>query len=70
VREHARQTEFDPYHKWLAIPPKDKPPDHYRLQGVERFESDAEVSENAANRRMAYLRGCSTSEHAGLAERL
>lgn len=22
---------FDPYHKWLGIPPKDQPPNHYRL---------------------------------------
>ena len=27
---------FDPYHKWLGIPPKQQPPDHYRLLGVER----------------------------------
>ena len=31
---------FDPYHKWLGIPPQDQPPNHYRLLGVELFETD------------------------------
>ena len=35
--------KFDPYHKWLGIPPKDQPPNHYRLLGIELFESDADV---------------------------
>ncbi|HQU45105.1 MAG TPA: hypothetical protein PK867_19985 [Pirellulales bacterium] len=34
---------FDPYHKWLGIPPKDQPPNHYRLLGIELFEEDLEV---------------------------
>ena len=34
---------FDPYHKWLGIPPKDQPPNHYRLLGLSLFESDPEV---------------------------
>ena len=34
---------FDPYHKWLGIPPKDQPPNHYRLLGVDLFESDPDV---------------------------
>ena len=40
---------FDPYHRWLAIPPKDQPPNHYRLLGVELFEADPDVIENAAD---------------------
>ena len=39
---------FDPYHKWLGIPPKDQPPNHYRLLGIELFESDPEVIDMAA----------------------
>ena len=39
----ARMTpEFDPDHKWLGIPPKDQPPNHYRLLGLDLFESDQE----------------------------
>jgi hypothetical protein len=22
---------FDPYHRWLGIPPQEQPPNHYRL---------------------------------------
>ena len=44
---------FDPYLKWLGIPPKDQPAHHYRLLGIEAFESDPEVISNAADQRMA-----------------
>jgi hypothetical protein len=47
--------QFDPYYKWLGIPPKDQPPNHYRLLGIEAFESDRDVIEAAANRLMSYL---------------
>jgi hypothetical protein len=46
---------FDPYHKWLGIPPKDQPPHHYRLLSLDLFESDPEVIDAAANRQMAYV---------------
>ena len=29
---------FDPYYRWLGIPPEEQPPDHYRLLGVKVFE--------------------------------
>jgi hypothetical protein len=64
------QPAFDAYYKWLGIPPKDQPPNHYRLLGLELFESDVEVIEAAANRQMAYLRQCATGEHAAAAQRL
>ncbi|MCH8046291.1 MAG: hypothetical protein IID44_21495, partial [Planctomycetes bacterium] len=41
---------FDPYHSWLGIPPRHQPPNHYRLLGVQAFESDVEVIANAADR--------------------
>lgn len=47
---------FDPYHRWLGIPRKDQPPTHYRLLGIEEFESDAEVIRDAAQRQMAHVR--------------
>ena len=25
---------FDPYRKWLGIPPQEQPPNHYRLLGI------------------------------------
>jgi hypothetical protein len=61
---------FDPYHKWLGIPPKDQPPNHYRLLGVDLFESDPDVIDAAANRQMAYLQGCATGPLVALSQRL
>jgi len=56
--------EFDPYLKWLGIPLKDRPIDHYRLLAIERFESDSEVITNAADQRMAHLKNFATGKHA------
>jgi hypothetical protein len=50
---------FDPYHRWLGIPPADQPPNHYRLLAINLFEDDAEVIEHAADRQMAHLRSFS-----------
>ena len=55
--------EFDPYHKWLGIPPEQQPPNHYRLLGVELFESDADVIESAAVRQMAHIRSFAIGQH-------
>lgn len=49
-------THFDPYHQWLGIPPRDQPPNHYRLLGIELFEDDANVIQNAADRQTAHVR--------------
>ena len=35
---------FDPYHRWLGIPPREQPPNHYRLLGIDLFEADADVT--------------------------
>jgi hypothetical protein len=44
---------FNGYHCWLGISPKDCPPNHYRLLGIDLFESNPEVISNAADQRMA-----------------
>jgi hypothetical protein len=41
-------TAFNPYHKFLAIPPAEQPPNHCRLLGVALFEADLDVIEAAA----------------------
>ena len=64
------QPAFDAYHRWLGIPPKDQPPHHYRLLGLELFESDVDVIEAAANRQMVYVLHWATGEHAAMAQRL
>jgi len=54
---------FDPYHVWLGIPPKDQPPNHYRLLGIELLEENADVIDAASMRQTSYLRGMSSGEH-------
>ncbi|HKD36838.1 MAG TPA: hypothetical protein VKB78_08550 [Pirellulales bacterium] len=54
---------FDPYHKWLGIPPGEQPPNHYRLLGITLFETDADVIEAAADQRMIHLRTFQTGRH-------
>ena len=61
---------FDPYHKWLGIPPEEQAPNHYRLLGVPLFESDPDVIDGAAEQRTIYLRTFQTGPNAELAERL
>lgn len=52
----ASDKPFDPYHKWLGIPPEDQPPHYYRLLAIRPFESDEEVIQSAADQRMAHVR--------------
>jgi curved DNA-binding protein CbpA len=59
---------FDPYHKWLGIPPEDQPPSHYRLLGIPELESDPDVIDTAAERQTLLLRTFQTSDQAQLAE--
>ena len=56
-------STFDPYHKWLAIPPAEQPPHHYRLLGVALYEADLDVIEAAADRQMSYIRQCATGPY-------
>ncbi len=61
---------FDPYHKWLGISPKDQPPNHYRLLAIELFESDSDVIEGAADRQMAHVRTFQAGQNSGLSQRI
>ena len=51
---------FDPYYKWLGIAPAEQPPNHYRLLGLNLFEADLDVIENASDRQMTHLRSFQT----------
>jgi hypothetical protein len=64
------EESFDPYRKWLGIPPEEQPPHHYRLLGLELFEEDADVIVNAADARLEYLKSLSKDVHADMAEQL
>lgn len=47
---------FDPYHKWLGIPPGKRPPTWYQLLAISETEKDRDVIEAAAVRQSAYVR--------------
>ena len=61
---------FNPYHKWLGIPPEEQPVSYYRLLGIAPFEMDADVIETAAERQTLLLRTLQTGPNSELAERL
>ena len=61
---------FDPYHKWLGIPPEEQPANHYRLLGIQDFEEDPDVVQSAADQRMAHLRTYQTGRYADWSQRL
>ena len=63
-------SDFDPYHKWLGIPPHDQPADHYRLLGIERFENDADVISLATDQRMSFLRTFQTGDRGKLSQKI
>ena len=63
-------AEFDPYLQWLGISPQYRPLNFYRLLGVEPFEHDPRVIENAARRAAARLHDTPPGEHDELAERI
>jgi len=61
---------FDPYLKWLGIPPKHQPPNDYRLLGIELFESDPDVISHAADQRMAHLKNFAAGKQSALSQRI
>jgi hypothetical protein len=61
---------FDAYHKWLAIPPSEQPPNHYRLLGLSLFESDPEVIAIAADRQMSHVQTYKNGPRAELSQTL
>ncbi len=62
--------QFDPYYKWLGIPPEEQPPHHYRFLGLRCFEGDAEVIESAADQRMLHLHTFQTGRRSVECQRL
>lgn len=64
------QATFNPYHKWLGIPPAEQPPHHYRLLGIDLFESDADVILSAVDQRVSYLRQCALGPNGDASQKL
>ena len=63
-------TPFDPYHKWLGIPPDQQPAGPGRLLGISDDENDPQVVREAALRQTAFVRTFSIGEHGEHAERI
>ena len=61
---------YDPYHRWLGISPKDQPPNHYRLLGIDVFEPDPDVIDNAAYKQMAHVRTFQLGKHSALSQKI
>ncbi|HEV2971066.1 MAG TPA: hypothetical protein VGY55_13920 [Pirellulales bacterium] len=61
---------FDPYYKWLGIPPEEQPAHHYSLLGIRLYEPDSDVIEMAADQRMAHLRSFHAGPHSDLSQKL
>ena len=61
---------FDPYRKWLGIPPEEQPPHYYRLLGLVPFEADPEVITTAADGRMALLKRFQSGRYAAISQQL
>ncbi len=61
---------FDAYFKWLRIHKRHQPPTHYRLLGINEFESDTQVIEEAAVRQSEHVRKCGQQKFPDIAERI
>ena len=64
------EPPFDPYHKWLGIPPEEQPPNHYRLLGLRLFEDDRDVIDMAVAQRAVHLRTFQLGKHVALSQQL
>ena len=63
-------SDFDPYSEWLGIPPEEQPPDHYRLLGIEKFESDTELLKKASEAKIEHLRTFQLGEKFSFSQKL
>jgi hypothetical protein len=70
VASGSSAGQFDPYYTWLGIPPSEQPANHYRLLGIQLFESNTSVIENAADRQMKHLQSFKIGAKAALSQRL
>ena len=61
---------FDPYFKWLGIRPKDQPANHYRLLGIELFESDGDVIANGADARMTHVKTFQAGRYSAISQKI
>src|SRR5258708_4768092 len=61
---------FDPYHRWLGIPPENRPVTHYLLLGISPKETDAEIIEDPAIRQSTHVRTYQLGPHGEVCQRV
>jgi len=61
---------IDPYLDWLGIRDSRRPPNHYRLLGLDLFEEDPKIIASAADRQMTHLRKFQGGEHSDLSQQV
>ncbi len=64
------KKQFDPYHKWLGIPPAAQPPTHYRILGIDTFEVDPDVIECSAQRQIAHVRSYAVGSRVDISQEI
>lgn len=60
---NSEASSFDPYHKWLGIPPNQRPPTFYQLLGLSPSEQDLDVIHAAVIRQSTYVRNFQAGPH-------
>ncbi|HEY1068878.1 MAG TPA: hypothetical protein VGE52_22345 [Pirellulales bacterium] len=62
---------FDPYYSWLGIPlAQGRPPDHYTLLGLSRFEQDRELIETFADKQMSFVQTFKSGPHSEVSQKI
>jgi len=62
--------DFDPYYTWFGIRPEQQPADYYRLLGVEKYEDNPTIIENAAEARMMLVQSFRSGEHSTTSQKI
>ncbi len=64
------QLPFDPYHRWLGIPPREFPPDRWRLLGLTPGERNEATIRAAVDQRLGFLRTLQQGPFGEVSQRL
>ena len=68
--ESSQNAEFNPYRVWLGIPANKLPADYYSLLGLEKYESDPDVIESAADKVMAFVKTFQSGKYSKQSQQL
>jgi hypothetical protein len=62
--EGAQVADFNPYREWLGVTAPGRPPDHYSLLGLNRYEDDVATVRRAADAQKSRVRSVRPGPHA------